>query len=135
MAGRQTSFEDAVVALRSIGEPTRLRILSLLAVSEVTVKDLTEILAQSQPRVSRHLKLLTEAELIERLPEGAWAYYRLADTGSGPAMVAAVLNELAADDPVLEADRRRLAAIKEAHAAIAQRYFAENAASWDRAAR
>jgi ArsR family transcriptional regulator len=132
MTGRQTSFEDAVVALRSIGEPTRLRILSLLAVSEVTVKDLTEILAQSQPRVSRHLKLLTEAELIERLPEGAWAYYRLADTGSGPAMVAAVLSELAADDPVLEADRRRLAAIKEAHAAIAQRYFAENAASWDR---
>ena len=61
----ETSFEEAVVALRSIGEPTRLRILALLALSEATVKDLTEILAQSQPRVSRHLKLLTEARLAD----------------------------------------------------------------------
>ncbi len=128
----ETSFEEAVVALRSIGEPTRLRILALLALSEATVKDLTEILAQSQPRVSRHLKLLTEARLVERLPEGAWAYYRLADGGCGRAMVEAVLAQLIAGDPTIESDRRRLAAIKEAHAAIAQRYFAENAASWDR---
>lgn len=132
MVRRQVSFDDAVIALRGIGEPTRLRILSLLSASEATVKDLTEILAQSQPRVSRHLKLLTEAGLVERLPEGAWAYYRLADGGVGSAMVEAVLAHVAASDPVIESDRRRLAAIKEAHAAIAQRYFAANAASWDR---
>ena len=65
--------------LRAAGENTRLRLLALLAQGEHTVKDLTEILGQSQPRISRHLKLLADAGLIERNAEGAWAYYRLAD--------------------------------------------------------
>jgi ArsR family transcriptional regulator len=125
-------FDDLVVVLRSAGEPTRLRLLALLAGGEATVKDLVEVLAQSQPRVSRHLKLMTEAGLIQRLPEGAWAYYRLAEEGPGAETARAILARLDTDDPVVAADRGRLAAIKSAHAAEALAYFARNAARWDR---
>lgn len=126
------SFDDVVSVLRSAGEPTRLRLLALLSLGEATVKDLTEVLAQSQPRVSRHLKLLTEAGLVERLPEGAWAYYRLVDDGPAALLARRLLDGINPADPVVESDRRRLDAIKAAHAAEAQRYFAKNAASWDR---
>lgn len=127
-----SGLDDMVAALKAAGEPTRLRILLLLAVGEATVKDLTDVLAQSQPRVSRHLKLLTEAGLIERLPEGAWAYYRLAEEGPGAASVRAILSRIDATDPVLGRDRERLGAIRTANAAAAQRYFARNASFWDR---
>ncbi len=128
----RSNLDGLVTALKSAGEPTRLRLLALLASGEATVKDLTEVLAQSQPRVSRHLKLLTEAGLIARLPEGSWAYYRLAEEGAGAATVRALLDRLDLDDPVLVRDRQRLDALKAAHAADAQAYFAANAAGWDR---
>jgi ubiquinone/menaquinone biosynthesis C-methylase UbiE/DNA-binding transcriptional ArsR family regulator len=132
MASEPSSFADTVAVLKSAGEPTRLRLLALLSAGEATVKDLTEVLAQSQPRVSRHLKLMTDAGLIERLPEGAWAYYRLAEEGAGAATARAILTRVDSADPVLVRDRQRLEAIKSAHAAAAQSYFAENAAHWDR---
>ena len=75
------STQHLVDLLRAAGEPTRLRILGLLAREELAVMEITQILDQSQPRVSRHLKLLTEAGLIERFPDGAWMFYRLADRG------------------------------------------------------
>ena len=73
------TVQTAVGALKAVAEPTRLRILVLLASGELNVKDLTRILGQSQPRISRHLKLLTEAGLVERAPEGSWVYFRLAE--------------------------------------------------------
>ncbi len=127
-----SGLDDLVAALKAAGEPTRLRLLALLSAGEATVKDLTDVLAQSQPRVSRHLKLLSEAEIVERLPEGAWAYYRLAEEGAGAAVARSVLARLDRDDPVLTRDRQRFEAVRAAHAEAAQRYFAENAASWDR---
>ena len=72
-------FAELNVALKAAGETTRLRVLALLAEAELTVSDLTEILRQSQPRISRHLKLLAEAGLVERFREGSWAFFRLAD--------------------------------------------------------
>src|SRR5580692_10267389 len=66
-------------ALKAAGEATRLRILALLAEAELTVSDLTDILRQSQPRISRHLKLLVEAGLVERFREGSWAFFRMAE--------------------------------------------------------
>ena len=77
------AFEAMHDALRAVAEGTRLRILALLAETELTVSDLTEILRQSQPRISRHLKLLVEAGLVERFREGAWAFFRLAEHGAG----------------------------------------------------
>ncbi|MEX0853636.1 MAG: metalloregulator ArsR/SmtB family transcription factor, partial [Bauldia sp.] len=78
-AAPQLNLEPAIAALRAAGEATRLRILALLSESELTVKDLTAILGQSQPRISRHLRLLAEAGLIQRHPEGAWVFHRPVD--------------------------------------------------------
>ncbi|MGI9520772.1 MAG: ArsR/SmtB family transcription factor, partial [Hyphomicrobiaceae bacterium] len=58
--------------LKALAETTRFRIVKLLQISELTVKDLTHLLGQSQPRLSRHLKLLHEAGLVERHREGSW---------------------------------------------------------------
>src|SRR5499426_4787436 len=74
-------FETLNGALKAAGEATRLRILALLAEAELTVSDLTDILRQSQPRISRHLKLLAEAGLVDRFREGSWAFFRLAEAG------------------------------------------------------
>src|ERR1700736_5294515 len=80
----RVAFDALHAALRAAGEETRLRILALLFGAELTVSDLTEILRQSQPRISRHLKLLAEAGLVERFREGSWAFFRLADhSGAG----------------------------------------------------
>lgn len=130
MGGR---VETLVAELKAAGEPTRLRLLALLSVGDLTVKDLTTILGQSQPRISRHLKLLTEAGLIDRFPEGAFAYYRLADRGEDTDTLArALVARLDPADPVLSADRARLENARRVHQAAAQRYFAANAESWDR---
>jgi ArsR family transcriptional regulator len=124
------SLEALIGALKAAGERTRLRILALLAQAELTVKDLTAILGQSQPRISRHLKLLTEAGLVDRHPEGAWVFYRLTDDPTR--RIGRELAGLAdADDPALIRDRERLGQVKRDHAEQARRYFAENAADWD----
>ena len=91
------SAGQAVDVLRAAGEPTRLRILALLAREELAVLELCRVLDQSQPRVSRHLKLLAEAGLVERFPDGAWVFYRL--TGGGQA------GELIAGAPAYFVDR------------------------------
>ena len=76
------SFDDTVGRLKAAAEPTRLRILRLLLNGEFNVKDLTQLLGQSQPRVSRHIRLLAEAGLIERYQEGSWVFVRApADPG------------------------------------------------------
>lgn len=125
------ALDDMLTALKAAGEATRLRILALLAHGDMTVKDMTTVLGQSQPRISRHLKLLVEARLIQRFPEGAWAYYRLTEAGGGAALIRELARLVRIDDPTLVRDRERLEAVKAAHAAAAQRYFAENAAEWD----
>jgi ubiquinone/menaquinone biosynthesis C-methylase UbiE/DNA-binding transcriptional ArsR family regulator len=126
------SFDKLNALLRGAAEPTRLRILTLLAEAELTVSDLTEILRQSQPRISRHLKLLTEAALVERFREGSWAFFRLPEEGAGADFVRGLVERLDADDPVAARDRERLAAVRAARAEAAQTYFRAHAAEWDR---
>ena len=72
------NMEILLSALRAAGEPTRLRILAILALGELTVSELTQVLLQSQPRISRHLKLLADAGLVLRYPEGSWVFLSLA---------------------------------------------------------
>ncbi len=125
-----------MAALRGAGEDSRLRILRLLADGELAVGEIVQILGQSQPRVSRHLKVLVDAGLVERFREGAWSFHRLADSRAGgvPARVAELLANLdVGDDPVFEGDALRLAEVKAARAEEAQRYFAEHADRWDQA--
>jgi ubiquinone/menaquinone biosynthesis C-methylase UbiE/DNA-binding MarR family transcriptional regulator len=125
-------FPALTAVLKAAGEATRLRILALLGETELTVSDLTAILRQSQPRLSRHLRLLTEAGLIERFREGAWAFFRLGERGSSADIARALIARLNAEDAVIARDRERLAAVRGARVAAAQAYFRRHAAEWDR---
>ncbi len=125
-------METLLSGLRAAGEHTRLRLLALLSRNELTVSELTWILGQSQPRVSRHLKLLSEAHLVDRIQEGAWAFYRLADRGPGTKILAALVALLPGDDSDLNRDYQRLEAVKRDRAQAASAYFGEIAESWDR---
>jgi SAM-dependent methyltransferase len=126
------SLEQLVDGLRAAGEPTRVRILALLTRAELTVTELTSVLRQSQPRVSRHLKLLTDAGLIERAREGAWVFYRAGEAGAAAGVRDAVVSLLPDRDATLFRDLERLEVVRAQRAAQAQRYFAANAAEWNR---
>jgi len=126
------SFDVLNAALKAAGEDTRLRVLVLLAEAELTVSDLTQILRQSQPRISRHLKLLVEAGLVERFREGAWAFFRLAERGGSAELARTLIARLDASDPIAMRDRERLLEVRRARAAAAQDYFRAHAAQWDR---
>jgi ubiquinone/menaquinone biosynthesis C-methylase UbiE len=123
------AFPVMLADLEAAGEETRLRILCLLDEAELTVSELVAILGQSQPRVSRHLKLLVEAGLAARQREGAWAFFRLADEGG--AFARDLVRRLDPVDPVLSADRGRLEVARETRRRQAAAYFAERAADWD----
>ncbi len=118
-------------ALRGAGEETRLRILHALSRDELAVSELTQVLAQSQPRISRHLKLMTEAGLIERRREGSWAFFRLTRDGFPARLAEFALEALETGDSVLERDRDRLERVRARRAELAESYFEENAAHWD----
>jgi DNA-binding transcriptional ArsR family regulator len=87
--------------LRAAGEPSRLRLLALCTEAALSVSDLAQTLAQSEPRVSRHLKILCEAGLIERLRQGQWVHYRLTDNAPAASFVRGLLAQLERRDPVL----------------------------------
>ncbi len=123
-------MDRLVSMLRAAGDPTRLRLLLLLRQAELTVSELIEIVGQSQPRVSRHLKLLGEAGLVERFKEGSWVFCRAADRGIG-AELGAVIAALA-DPEGQEADKARLEHVRKGRAAAAAAYFKSNAAEWER---
>ena len=125
-------LSDTLATLRAAAEETRLRILALLAESELSVSDLTDILGQSQPRISRHLKLLVEAGLVERHREGAWAFFRLADHSAAAKILRPILDALDRADDRLTDDRARLAAVRDQRAQSAQTFFARLAPEWDR---
>lgn len=124
------ALDDAVELLRAAGEHTRLRLLALLSDSDLTVTDLIEILGQSQPRISRHLRLLGEAGLLERYQEGAWAYFRAVDDGVAARIIADVLASMDAADPQLARDRERLETVRRKRSEQAAGYFARNAGAW-----
>src|ERR1700730_10209327 len=116
-------LQTSIDVLKAMAEPTRLRLLVLLSSGELTVKALTGSLGQSQPRISRHLRLLAEAGLLERAPEGSWVYFRLAEGGEGGALAGLVLEAVERTDPILARDRRRAEALKEERERAAQAYF------------
>ena len=124
-------MEKLLSGLRAAGEPTRLRLLALCAHAELTVSELTQILAQSQPRVSRHLKLLCESGLLDRFREGTWAFYRLSERVECAQLARTLVDLIPADDPTLARDLERLEVVKRARAEAAAEYFRANAAQWD----
>src|SRR5258706_7073652 len=128
--GADRAMEGLLAALRAVAEPTRLRLLVLCARAELTVGEATQILGQSQPRVSRHLKLLCEAGLLDRLRDGSSVVYRLARRAEGGALAGLLAGLVPDDDPTVALDLERLQQIKTSRAAAASAYFRANAAQW-----
>ncbi len=125
-------MEHLLSALRAVAEATRLRLLVLCTRGELTVSELTQILGQSQPRVSRHLKLLCEAGLLDRFREGSWVFYRASQSGPVGALARQLVAACDDNDPTIALDLQRLAAIKRRRAELARAYFRENAMHWHR---
>ena len=130
------SMETTLSVFRAIGEETRLRIMALLLRGDLTVSEITSILGQSQPRVSRHLKILAAAGLAERHREGAWMFYRAANLDQQDLGVRGVMDAVEAvaggPDRVISRDIERFHQSRQARAAQAAKYFQENAKDWDR---
>ncbi len=111
---RMLSMATLLADLRAMAEPSRLRLLAILARGEFSVSELTAVLGQSQPRVSRHLKLLCDAGLLERFREQHWIFYRVPSEGRGGEFARELLTRLDPDDPILARDADRVARVLEA---------------------
>jgi ubiquinone/menaquinone biosynthesis C-methylase UbiE len=120
---------DLVDSLKAVAEPTRLRIVCLCAEGELAVSEITQILGQSQPRVSRHLKILADAGLLIPMREGNWTFYRL-ERLEAP-VSEAVLALIPKADPILQQDLARLKQVRSQRRAEAEAYFEKHAKRWD----
>jgi ArsR family transcriptional regulator len=127
-----TDLDHFLGRLRACADPSRLRLLAICAQGEWTVSELTQVMGQSQPRISRHLKLLAEADLLERFREGSWVFYRRAQSGDGARLARTICRMLPADDQDLGLDRKRLAAVRETRQQQAAAFFDAQAPFWDR---
>ncbi|MBS7737838.1 MAG: metalloregulator ArsR/SmtB family transcription factor [Chelatococcus sp.] len=125
-------FPVLLTAMKAAAEETRMRMLALLSEGELTVSDMTDILGQSQPRISRHLKLLAEAGIVERHREGAWAFFRMADHHPAATAIRDLVAHLDSADQRLAGDRARLKAARQARAEAAQAHFSRLADNWDK---
>ena len=120
---------DASKIFASLADPTRLRILALLRAMELSVGEIAQVLGQSQPRVSRHVKILVDAGLAERRKEGSWVFVGLGGRERVEPLFQLLdrWSEGDGDDAWLAADSARLAAVRADRAAAAERYFAAHA--------
>jgi ArsR family transcriptional regulator len=123
-------MESLLASLRAAAEPTRLRLLALAARGAFCVMEFTEILGQSQPRLSRHLKLLCDCGLLDRVREGANVWFAL-PTGDDGALARDLVARLPPNDPILEADRRQAARVLAERARVASESFRNKGADWD----
>ena len=125
-------LRDMLAMLKAVAEATRLRLLFILSRGEFNVTELTRILEQSQPRLSRHLKLLTEAGLLERHREGSWVIFRLREDGAAGELARLIADRLDGNDPAFAADLAKVNAILAQRRERAAAYFAAVAEEWDR---
>ncbi|HET9093765.1 MAG TPA: metalloregulator ArsR/SmtB family transcription factor [Solirubrobacteraceae bacterium] len=118
----QLEFEDLVGALRAVAEPTRLRLVALLGREELTVTEIGRVIGQSQPRTSRHLRLLVDAGILERAPEGAFVFYRLAESSEPARLAWAIASATPTSDATIAADLAALARVRQARVEAATAY-------------
>lgn len=125
-------MDQTVKLLKALADPTRLRIMAMCrAGGDLTVSEIVRILGQSQPRVSRHLKLLTDAGALDRIPEGSWVFYRLGKSGGVTTIVDALLENIPSEDSTKLRDQERLERVKADRNDAAAKYFSENAVAWN----
>jgi ubiquinone/menaquinone biosynthesis C-methylase UbiE len=121
-------MKEALAIFRALADPTRLRIVALLRVMELSVGELAQVLGQSQPRVSRHVKILADAGLTDRRREGSWVFLALGDARRVAPMFAAI-DAWGGED--VAGDLARLDAVRAERTVAAERYFEGHAAGWD----
>jgi SAM-dependent methyltransferase/DNA-binding transcriptional ArsR family regulator len=117
------NFESLVGALRAVAEPTRLRLVTLLSRAELTVTEISQVIGQSQPRTSRHLRLLVDADILQRTPEGAFVFYRLADGGPGAELARHIAVLVPGEDPAVAADLVALERVRRVRTQAAAAYL------------
>ncbi|KQZ65180.1 ArsR family transcriptional regulator [Sphingopyxis sp. Root1497] len=124
---------ELIDIFRALADPTRLRVVALLREMELAIGELAVVLEQSQPRVSRHVRILADAGIIERRREGSWVFLRIAEGGPvGEILARAELWPFSPREAlIIGYDAQRLAAVRTERAAVAERYFADHAAEWD----
>ncbi|WP_455480382.1 ArsR/SmtB family transcription factor [Bartonella sp. B12(2025)] len=125
------SLDAMIILLKTVAEVSRLRVLALLCHEDLTISDFIFILGQSQSRVSRHLRLLYETQLIECYQKGEWTYFKLCHSGLGKDIVMAVISALPKHDVMLAYDLARLLDVKKQHRKMRREYFLRNVAQWD----
>ncbi len=118
----ELGFDDLVGSLRAVAEPTRLRLVALLGREELTVTEISRVINQSQPRTSRHLRLLVDAGILERAPEGAFVYYRLAEDSAAAELAHRVAGAAPIDDVIIAADLAALSRVRQARIEAATAY-------------
>jgi ArsR family transcriptional regulator len=123
-------MEPLLAIFRALGDPSRLRILLLVRGLDLAVGEIARVLQQSQPRVSRHLKIMAEAGLVERVKEGAWVFVRLGRSATTAPVLAAIDALRAGADPGAE-DRARLAVVRAERRAAVEAWFNDHAAEWE----
>lgn len=127
----RAQMDHLLTALKAFAEPTRLRIVALCSQGDLTVSELVQILSQSQPRVSRHLKLLCDAGILHRLREGSWVFHRLSQEGANHALVEKLVGLIPLSDETILRDQERLQEVKFERADKAAHYFSVNAPRWE----
>src|SRR5579859_6226520 len=118
----ELGFDELVGSLRAVAEPTRLRLVALLGGEELTVTEIGRVINQSQPRTSRHLRLLVDAGILERAPEGAFVYYRLAEQSAAAELAHRVAAVTPVDDAIIAADLAALARVRQSRIEAATAY-------------
>lgn len=118
---------------RALGDPTRLRIVHLLRAMELAVGEIAQVVGQSQPRVSRHVRILVEAGLVEKRKEGNWVFLRMTRNGTAQPFYELFDCVTPSESEALwqHADLARLAAVRNDRARAADDYFARHAEEWD----
>ena len=124
------SCDDYIDALKAISEPTRFRLTRLCAQGELTVSELMRIVGQSQPRVSRHLKLLQDAGVLESFREQHWVFYRVAQNSPSQQLVSDLLKHLPADDDLMDFDQARLNELRDARAKLSEEFVETEVPDW-----
>jgi ubiquinone/menaquinone biosynthesis C-methylase UbiE/DNA-binding transcriptional ArsR family regulator len=131
MVHATTSLDALLDGIRAAADPSRVRLLAICSQGEWTVSELVQILGQSQPRISRHLKILADAGLLDRFREGGWVFYRRAQSGDGARLARSLCRLLPDDDATMQLDQRRLEAVRAARRRQAEQYFDGRAFAWD----
>ena len=125
-----TSYDDYIDALKAIAEPTRFRLTRLCAQGELTVSELMRIVGQSQPRVSRHLKLLQDAGVLESFREQHWVFYRVNQDPIRQQLIQALLSHAPDDDAQMQMDQSRLVELQSARAKLSESFVETEVPDW-----